>query len=80
MEVGGTSKFEEVQMEKEPEKLVFELRNDEHDLYESTESDEEVEQHTLVVRRSERVRKQVERYSPPNFNSTFVLSPTLRDN
>jgi hypothetical protein len=28
----------------------------------------------MVVRRSERVRKIVERYSPPNFHSTFVLT------
>jgi hypothetical protein len=40
-------------MEKEPEKLVFELRNEEHDSDELTESDEEVEQPTLVVRRYE---------------------------
>jgi hypothetical protein len=33
-----------------------------------------VEQPTSVVRRSERVRKPVERYSPPNFHSTFVLT------
>jgi hypothetical protein len=43
-EVRGTSRIEEAQMEKEPEKLVFELRNEEHDSDESTESDEEVEQ------------------------------------
>jgi hypothetical protein len=28
--VKGTSKFEETQMEKEPEKLLFELRNEQH--------------------------------------------------
>jgi hypothetical protein len=30
----------------------------------------------MVVRRSERVRKPVERYSPPDFCSTFVLTST----
>jgi hypothetical protein len=43
MEVRGTSKIEEAQMKKEPEKLVFELRNEEHNLDESTESYEKVE-------------------------------------
>jgi hypothetical protein len=42
-EVGGTSRIEEAQSEKELEKLVFEIRNEEHDSDESTESDEEVE-------------------------------------
>jgi hypothetical protein len=54
----------------------FELRNEEDDSDESTESEEEVEQLTSVVRRSERVRKPVERYSPPDFHSTFVLTTT----
>jgi hypothetical protein len=54
----------------------FELRNEEDDSDESTESEEEVEQPTLVVRRSERVRKPVERYSFPDFHSTFVLTAT----
>jgi hypothetical protein len=51
-EVGSTSRNEEAPMEKEPEKLVFELRNEEHDSDKSIESDEEVELQTLVVRRS----------------------------
>jgi len=49
-EIIGTSKFEGAQMEKEPKKLVFELRYEEHDSDESTESDEEVEAPTPVVR------------------------------
>jgi len=56
---------------------VFELRNDDHDLDESTESDKEME--TLVARRYERVRKQDERYSPPNFCSAFVLVATYEE-
>jgi hypothetical protein len=54
----------------------FELRNEEDDLYESTKSKGEVEQMILVVRWLERVRKLVERYSPPNFHSAFVLTST----
>jgi hypothetical protein len=52
----------------------FEQRNKEDDSDESTKSKEEVEQQTLVVRRSERIRKLVERYNPPNFHSAFVLT------
>jgi len=52
-EVGGTFKSEELRMEKEPEKLVVELRNEEDYSYESIELDEEVEQLNLVVRRYE---------------------------
>jgi hypothetical protein len=52
-EVGGTSKFEEVQIEKELEKLVFEPSNEEDDSDKSIELDEGVEQLTLVVRRYE---------------------------
>jgi hypothetical protein len=75
-EVRRKSESEVVQTEKNPEKVRFELRNkEEDDSDESTESDEEVEQPTSIVRRYERVRKPVERYSPPNF-STFVLTST----
>jgi hypothetical protein len=53
--------------------VQFELRNAKDDLDESNESEEEVEQLTPMVRRLERIRKLVERYSPPNFRSAFVL-------
>jgi hypothetical protein len=75
-EVEGKSEFEVVQTKNNPDKVRFELRNEEDDLDESIESNEEVEQLTPVVRRSERVRKLVERYSPPNFHSTFMLTAT----
>jgi hypothetical protein len=42
-----------VQTKNNPEKVWFELRNEEDDSDESTESEEEVEQPTPVVRRSE---------------------------
>jgi hypothetical protein len=71
------SESEVVQIENNPKKVRFELRNkEEEDLYESTESDEEVEQETLVVRRYERVRKPIERYSLLDFHSAFVLATT----
>jgi hypothetical protein len=57
-EVRGKSDPEEVvQNENNPDMVWFELRNEEDDSYESTEFEEEVEQLTLVVRRSERIRK-----------------------
>jgi hypothetical protein len=75
-EVRDNSESEVVQIEKNPEKLRFELSNEEEDSDESTESDEEVENLTLVVRRSERVGKLVRRYIPPHFCFTFVLTST----
>ena len=79
-EVGSKSDLEEFfQTENNPEKVWFELRNEEDDSDESTKSKEEVEQPTPIVRRSERVRKLVERYSPPDFYSTFLLTSIDED-
>jgi hypothetical protein len=72
-EVKATSKSEEVQMDKEPDKFMFKLRREELDSDESIELDEEVEQPTLVVTRFERVRKLVERCSLSYFHYAFVL-------
>jgi hypothetical protein len=75
IEVRGKSDLEEVvKFENNLEMVQFEPRNKEHDSYESTKSEEEVEQQTPVVRRSEKIRKLVERYSPPDFHSTFVIT------
>jgi len=52
-EVGGKSEYEVVQIEKNLEKVRFELRNKEEVSDESTESDGKVERPTLVVRRYE---------------------------
>jgi hypothetical protein len=53
-EVGRKFKSEVVQTGNNPEKVRFELRNEEEDdSDESTDSDEEVEQPTPVIRRSE---------------------------
>jgi hypothetical protein len=61
-EVGGKFEPEKiVQTKNNPDTMQFELRNKEEDSDELIESEEEVEQHTPVVRRSERVRKLVER-------------------
>jgi hypothetical protein len=38
------------------------------------ESEEEVDLQTPVVRRYDRERRLVDRYSPPDFHSTFFLS------
>jgi hypothetical protein len=77
IEVRSKSKLEEiVQTENNPEKVLIELRNEEDDLDESSQSKEELEQPTSVVRRSEQVRKPFERYSPLDFCSTFVLNTT----
>jgi transposase InsO family protein len=74
-EVRGKSESEKfVQTENNPDTVWFELRNTEDDSDELTESEEEVEQHNPVVRRSKRVRKPIERYSLPNFLSKFVLT------
>lgn len=42
-EFGGTSESDGVQIEKELEKVVFELRNEENDSDELIESDESIE-------------------------------------
>ena len=56
--------------------MEFEINNEGFDSFEeeSSESDDEVELHIPALRRSNHVRRQVERHSPPDFCSTFVLS------
>jgi hypothetical protein len=46
----------------------------EYDSNESTKSEEEVEELTMMVRRSERIRKPINRYIPPDFYSVFMLT------
>ena len=62
----------------EPEKIEFDLKDDEADSTEEHESEEE-DPHTLVLRRSDRERRLPERYSPPYFRSNFSLSTTDDD-
>jgi hypothetical protein len=80
-EVGRKFDFEVmVKIENDSEKVWFELRNEEEDYSdESTESDKEVEKMTLVVRRFERVRKPIVRYSPLKFCFAFVLTTTDKE-
>ena len=53
---------------KELDKIEFKLEGEE------SNSIEEEEPHTLVLRISSRETRQPERYSPPNFHSHFSLS------
>jgi hypothetical protein len=64
---------QEVQPSKEePEKIEFDLKDDESDSKEEHESEEE-DPHTPVLRRSVRERRLLERYNPSNFHSNFSL-------
>ena len=74
-EVKEVSRQEVTPMEKELEKIEFELEGEEFDSTEEVESEEE-EPHTLVLRRSSRERRKPERYSPLDFHSRFVFSIT----
>ena len=55
-------------MEKEPEKIEFKLEGEESD------SIEEEEPHTPVLRRSSREIRKPKRYSPPDWRSHFAMS------
>eukprot|EP00253_Pinus_taeda_P017342 PITA_17342 len=63
---------------KEPEKIEFELQEEESDSTAEEESKEE-EPQTTSVRRSIRERRKTERYSPSAFYSSFALSITDDD-
>ena len=65
-------------MEKELEKIRFDLEGEESNSTEEAESEEE-ECHTPVLRRSYRERRKPKRYSPPDFHSHFALSITDDD-
>jgi len=58
---------------KEPEKIEFELKEEESDSTADKESEDE-EPQTSGVRRSIRERRQPERYIPSDFYSNFSLS------
>ena len=79
-EVKSTSSNEDESKEKGPEKIEFEIMNEGFDSFEEelSESDEEVELQTPALRRFDRVRRPIERYSPPYFHSSFGLS-TIHD-
>jgi hypothetical protein len=62
----------------EPEKIDFDLKDDESDSIEEQESEEE-DPHTLVLRRSVQERRLPERYTPSDFHSNFSFSITNDD-
>ena len=62
-------------MEKEHEKIEFELEDEESDSIEDVESEEE-EPHTPILRISSWERRQLERYLAPDFQSSFGVSIT----
>ena len=75
-EVERTFRNEDESKKKGPKKMEFELKNEGSNSFEeeSSELDDEVEPQTPTLRRDDHVRRPVERYSPPDFRSTFVLS------
>ena len=78
-EVGSTSNTEEVKIVTKLENIEFDLNNEINDSNGSTESKEEVEVQTSVMRRSGQARKQPKRYSPHEFCLAFILSSTKKD-
>ena len=63
---------------KEPEKLEFELKEEESDSAAEEELEYE-EPQTPALRRSDRGRREPKRYSPSSFSSNFSLSVTDDD-
>jgi hypothetical protein len=77
-EIKDVVKQEVLPREEEPEKIEFELKDNESDSTEEQESEEE-EPHTPVLRRSVWERRKLERYTPPDFHSNFSLFITDDD-
>jgi hypothetical protein len=77
-EMKNVVKQEVLPSKEEPEKIEFDLKDDEADSTEEHESEEE-DPHTPVLRRSDRERRLPERYSPFDFRSNFALSITDDD-
>ena len=71
-------KQEVLPSKEEPEKIEFDLKDDEADSIEEHGSEEE-DHHTPVLRRSDRERRLTKRYSPSDFHSNFSLSITDDD-
>jgi hypothetical protein len=71
-------KQEVLPSKEEPEKIEFDLKDDESDSIEEHESEEE-DPNTPVLRRSVRERRLPERYTPSYFHSNFFLSITDDD-
>jgi hypothetical protein len=71
-------KHEVLTSKEEPEKIEFDLKDDESDSIEERELKEE-DPHTPVLRISVRERRLLERYTLSNFRSNFSLSVTNDD-
>jgi hypothetical protein len=77
-EIKDVVKQEALPSKKEPEKIEFDLKDDESNSTEEHESEEE-DPHTPILRRSDRERRLPKRYSPYDFHSNFSLSITDDD-
>jgi hypothetical protein len=77
-EMKDVVKQEVLPSKEEPEKIEFDLKDDESDSTEEQESEEE-DPHTPVLRRSVRERRLLKRYTPSDFHSNFSLSITDDD-
>jgi hypothetical protein len=77
-EMKDVVKQEVLPSKEEPEKIEFDLKDDEEDSTEEHESEEE-DPHTPVLRRLDRERRLPERYIPSDFHSNFSLSITDDD-
>jgi hypothetical protein len=77
-EMKDVVKQEVLPSKEEPEKIEFDLKDDEVDFIEKHESEEEGP-HTPVLRRSDRERRLPKRYSPYDFHSNFALYITDDD-
>jgi hypothetical protein len=77
-EMKDVVKLEVLLSKEEPEKIEFDLKDDESDSTKEHESEEE-DPHTPVLRKSIREIRLPERYSPSDFCSIFSLSITDDD-
>jgi hypothetical protein len=73
------SKHEFLSTQDEPDKIELELDDAKSESSEEEEEEEEEEPHTPVLRRLMRDKRQLERYSLPDFRSNFSLSITDDD-
>jgi hypothetical protein len=76
-EMKDVVKHEVLPSKEVPEKIEFDLKDDESDSTKEQESEEDT--HTPVLRRSVRERRLSERYTPSDFCSNFALYITDDD-
>ena len=78
LELKDVPKLEVTPMEKEPDKIEFELEDEEYDSIKEVKLEEE-ETHIPILRRSSQERRKLERYSSHDFQYYFSLSITNDD-